>query len=296
MQGYIYLVIAVLCYSFQNIFVRSYQKQVDETMEGTATFMFLSGAFGILFLLIVNTITSGGVKFGFSLIPFFLAVIYGIAYSSCALAGFKAMRTGKTSIYNMFSNLGGVFLPFLFGIFWLNEGLTVMKVIAMLLFCGTLLPDLLASRGGNKAALVFFVMCMISLITNGSTGILVKIHTMSEKPLSEAMFLIYGMIVMTLVAVVILAFKKVTPKKALSIIPKRGGWLVLIYTSLNNLGSIFSLKAALTVPASIEYPIINGGCIFVSTILYMLVFRERPTKINFACIAMSLASVILINI
>ncbi len=63
-----------------------------------------------------------------SLLIAFGAAITGIAYTFCAL---KALATVNLSLYSLFSMLGGMVLPFIVGIAFFGEDLTVAKTPAL---------------------------------------------------------------------------------------------------------------------------------------------------------------------
>ena len=51
-----------------------------------------------------------------------------------------------------------------------------------------------------------------------------------------------------------------------------------------HVGNFFILKAALHLPASVQFPIISGGTIVFSAVVSALIYKEKISKKEWLCI------------
>ena len=58
-------------------------------------------------------------------------------------------------------------------------------------------------------------------------------------------------------------------------------------------GNFLHLKAASTVPASVQFPLVSGGVIVISAFVSFLVFREKLSKKEWISIAGAFVSTVL---
>ena len=65
------------------------------------------------------------------------------------------------------------------------------------------------------------------------------------------------------------------------------------YALCNGLGNIFSLRCALTMDSSIQFPLLSGIVIFLTAILGWLCFREKIGKNNLISLALTVVGITL---
>ena len=58
-------------------------------------------------------------------------------------------------------------------------------------------------------------------------------------------------------------------------------------------GNFLHLKAASSVPASVQFPLVSGGVIVLSAVISALAFRERLSKTEWIAVAGVCASTVL---
>lgn len=98
----------------------AYQKIRGSNLKISMQFSFMGSLASVVVLLIIN-----GFKFEFTpftLIMSILATINGFIFTYCS---FKALGSINLSLYSIFSMLGGMVLPFIQGILFYNEKITV---------------------------------------------------------------------------------------------------------------------------------------------------------------------------
>ena len=170
MQYYLFLLGATLLYSVQFVFLKYFQK-----VRGTgpaASIAFSGGAAAVLFvvLLCVN-----GLRIAFSPFSLGVAALYAAAMIGMNVAGIKSLGYVSLSLYTLFSMLGGMLLPLLYGV-CTGEAMTWMKGAGLAVLAAALL---LAVRDTGKPGLIGALCCAGVFVLNGCFGIFTKWHQSS---------------------------------------------------------------------------------------------------------------------
>ena len=105
----------------------------------------------------------------FTLLIASLSAVNGILFSFCS---FKALGRINLSLYSLFSMLGGMALPFVQGILFFGEELTVAKVVCFVLVALALAVTVKPVSDGKKGGLIYYIGVFV---LNGMSGVLSKI-------------------------------------------------------------------------------------------------------------------------
>jgi drug/metabolite transporter (DMT)-like permease len=234
---------------------------------------------GLVVLLIVN-----GFSFeitGFTLLMAFLSAVNGIAFTFCA---FKSLDYINLSLFSLFSMLGGMALPFFQGIIFYNEGITLAKCLCVAFICAAL--ALTVEKGDKKKGAIFYIGIFV---LNGMGGVLSKIFTASTLPKVSAagysIWIALCTVVLSGIAWAILAWadkRKTIQSEELEIKPtKKLIWqsygVGALYGAINKIANFFLVIALAHVDASVQYPMVTGGTMIVSTIICFF-GEKKPSK------------------
>jgi len=210
-----------------------------------------------------------------SLTPFTLAVavlaaLNRLAFTFCS---FRALDTINLSLFSLFSMLGGMTLPFLQGMIFYGEPLTVAKAVCFLLICAALL--LTVSRGDKKGGGAYYVGIFV---LNGMSGVLSKIFT--EAPFSKTSAAEYSAwISVCTVALAgslwLLFFRR---KGNCPPASWRSCGVAALNGGVNETANFLLVMALAHVDASVQYPMVTGGVMIVSTLLCFFGPRKPSRK------------------
>lgn len=226
---------------------------------------FVGSLAGLAVLLVIN-----GFRVEFTLFTFLIALLASlnsIGFSFCTI---KALDHINLSMFSLFSMLGGMVLPFLQGILFYHEELTVAKLLCLILIGAALAVTV--TKGEKKKGAVY---CVGIFILNGMSGVLAKIFSASPfEKTSDAGYSIWIAICTAAIAgLLLLTVKSKTQKpyswKAFAISASHG--------SINQVANFFLVITIAHVDSSAQYPIVTGGVIIVSTLISFLGSR-KPTK------------------
>lgn len=187
------------------------------------------------------------------------------------------------SVYTMFLMLGGMLLPYLFGVVWLDEPLSVFRIIGVILLIVSLALPCISEFKSAKA--LFLILCGIVFVMNGFVSITSKIHQIEQ---TYAVVEAGGFVVLTnlfngiLSAIVLTVICITTGSKP----ELKGGRMTLlpvivVSAALLSGGSyMLQLIGASNLPASVLYPMITGGSMVLTAVAARVFYKEKPDKLS----------------
>lgn len=275
---YAMVMAAVVMFGLQFFCNQQYERECKSGLSASMMFIFGGAVAGLVVLLAVN-----GFKWEFT--PFTvlmasLAALDGMAFSFCSL---KALGKINLSLYSLFSMLGGMVLPFCLGVFFFDEQFTVGKAICLVAVIAALLMSV--EKGTAKGGTVYYIGVFVF---NGLSGVISKFFQASELPkTSEAAYSVWTAVMTALISGVILAFVwKKSPLKlnAKAVVSMAGNGI------LNRVANFLLLLSLSYLPASVQYPMITGGVMIVSTLLGYF-SPNKPKAREWIALALSFAGI-----
>lgn len=271
---------ATILFALQFLFNQKYEENRGSDLKSALEFTLYKSAVIVIIMLFIS-------KFSFAITPFSvgLSVIYAGACILMTYFSMKAFAVANLSVYSVFSMLGGMLLPFLLGVGFYNEKLTLFKIVC----CGLIIISVLLNLKSGKQSKKAFLYYMAVFILNGSVGVISKIHQSSAIPHTDST----GFMILSSLASIIISgiwliakHKKIPAVKGKSLIYASG------YGVFNGVGNLFLLISLSNLPASVQYPLVTGGVMVFSTII-SAVRKEKLTKIDYIAAAISFAASVL---
>ncbi len=227
----------------------------------------LTSLAGLAVLLAVN-----GFRFEFTPFTLLMAVVATVNGKLYSICSFKALDKINLSLYSLFSMLGGMVLPFLQGILFYGEPLTWGKGVCLVIITAAL--ALTVERGEKKRGGTIYYIGVF--VFNGMSGVLSKLFTEAPFPKTSAA----GYSVLCALCGVVISGLLLIPYYATDRVPRmswRGAAVAAAAGSLNKIANYILVFALLFLDASVQYPMVTGGVMIVSTAL-CLVNKTRPSK------------------
>ena len=272
------VMLSVLMFGIQFYLNDKYQKQNGTGASSVFTFSFISAVVGVIALAIIN-------KFDFSFTAFTLVWAFITALNSilCSICSLKALEKVNLSVYSLFSMLGGMLLPFVVGLIFYNEPMTLAKAVCVVLVIAALLITVnwKKKNGGEIYYIGVFIL-------NGMSGVLSKIYgdATYSKVSSGGYSLWIAIMSVFISAIVLVAIRKKLRRPNLkAILLSAGGG------ALNRVANFLLLIALAVLPASVQYPFVTGGVIIVSTVISALT-KQKPTKKEIIAVGLSFIGVL----
>ena len=293
---YIFILLAVLAFTLQFVLTKLFSAAA-RTGGVTALCMLL--AIGLAGALVA--LAASGFSLHLSGASLLLAAIFAAIMIPYHTLGVKALALGELTVYSIFMMLGGMLLPFLYGILLLNEGATVGKLCGcVLLTLGIALQGTCQSKGksGQRAGAAYLILCCIIFIVNGLTGIVSQIHALRTDTVDEISFIFFSSLFTAVFAItglipLLIRGGAKAREECKSFFAPKPFLLATMLGAMMNVGNYLILLAAPHVGASIQFPLISGGTILASAAASLLIFGERPTKKELWALLIILLSTVL---
>ena len=271
------------------VFTKIYQLEEGNTFEAGAVFNCLVGFFGAVIYFFIC-----GCRVEITWFSLLMASLFTLLLGLYTIIGFKIMSMGDVSVYTIFLMLGGMILPYFYGLIFLNEKITVLTATSLIMMSAAII--LQNGRAEKKANSLFYILCIAVFVLNGGTSIVSKVHQIGYgfETVSSNEFIFLRNISRFVMFGLMIPFVK---KRKKSIFKMKPMMYVLIIGSalVSSVSGVLQLECAKPgrLPATVQFPVISGGTIIFSAIFGFILFKEKISKKQAFCLALCLASTII---
>ncbi len=222
--------------------------------------------------------------FDFQVTPFtvlmaVLSALTGIGFTFCS---FKALDSVNLSLYSLFSMLGGMLLPFFQGIIFYGEKITIAKIVCVTFVCIAL--GLTVSRDTSKKGTGYYIGVFV---LNGMVGVLSKIF--ASTPIKKTSVEWYSIWIAIFTAIIsgilwIIFFRK----KSMPHYTFKAFCVSSMSGIINRVANFLLVISLLHLNASVQYPLVTGGVIIISTLISFF-GKNKPSKKEALSVLMAFA-------
>ena len=279
---YALISIAVIMFGFQFFMNQDYEKKNGNDLASSMVFIFGSSIAGLIVLLAINSF-----RLEFTWYTLLMATVTALNMMACIFCSLKSLARINLSLYSIFSMLGGMLLPFFAGIFFYGEKLTLAKILCFIVV--TLALTVTFQKGKSSKGFIYYAGIFVF---NGMSGVLSKIFQESTyNKTSDAGYSVLSALMTVVIAgIFILCNLKKTK------LPVKNSYLSLAGNGiLNKVANYLLLIALAHVPASVQYPMVTGGVMIVSTILGFFT-PNKPGKREIISLVLSFIGILLLVI
>lgn len=270
--------VSVMLFGIMFLFSKQYEKQNGNGLPATFTFILIYSIVGAFVLLAVS-----GFRIAFTPFTLLMAFITAINHILCSYCSLKALGKINLSMYAILSMLGGMMLPFLFGVMLYNEPVTLGKTVCVIFVAAALLLTLTKSNtsGGFRYYIGIFFF-------NGMSGVLSTLF--QKSPFCKTVPSVYSfwsaLLTALFAAAVLWCVRKQIKRPAGMAIMWSAG-----YGFLNHVANYLLLLALAVLPSSVQYPFVTGGVMIVSTVISALI-GQNPSVKEVVSVALSFIGII----
>jgi multidrug transporter EmrE-like cation transporter len=304
--------LAALCIGVQFNINKVYGKVSPQGILGALLFPCITTIVGALILLCINLFSIKFTAFGI-----IMASIGSVISVLSLMVGILATGRGRVSVYTTFMMIGGMFLPYVYGL-CAGEKTTVGKILGMVVLIIALVLSILPSKKdrANKTPLKlsFIVLCAIAFMLNGCTAIVSNIHQKNiEMQMGTFDYVITGYLMqfaLSGIAVIIAYFvtksrtrntqnatlkinnevltKSSIVKKALIVFT-----VCAVFAVVSGGGFLLQLISNTHLDASRLYPFVTGGSTVFGTLIAAIMFKEKLNLTTIISLVLMLGGTIL---
>ena len=270
---YVLIVLSTVLFGGQFIALNAYQEKNGKAFRSVLFFTLLFSLAGMILFACLR-----GFNIRFSTYTLLYSGIAAILQLILQFAGMIALSRGRVEVYTLFNVSGGMSIAYIFGITFFQEQIKIAHIIGLLLiiFC-LIIPMFFERKEKSKIDFVFYILCFVVFLSNGFFGVINKIHIVSSKGLSINEYMFYLYLWIAAISSIILSislFRKDNGfKEKIKPYPIIFG---LLYGWLNSAGMAMQYAFADKIPASILFPLSNGGCIFFGLVIGCIAYKKKP--------------------
>lgn len=277
---YCFIVIAAVMFGLQFFFNREFQQNEGNSMAKTVLFSLITSAAVAVIMFVIN---KGKLEFTlFSCAMAFLSALVGVMFTYFSVLAFDKVNL---SVYSLFSMLGGMILPVIYGVAFYAEDFSPKRVL-----CVTVIITALFIGTDLKADKKTLLYCIAVFMLNGLAGVISKCHQSSVMATSSSNFMLAKSIITLLICAIYMFITgmKITLNKPLKSIRA-----AVCFSFMTGIANLLVLIALTHVNASVQYPMITGGTIVVSVII-SLICKEKVIYKNILSAVLALVATLLI--
>ncbi len=267
MQYYLMLVSSAILLAVDFVIQKGFQKRTDGSAYDCLMFSFIFGVFETAIFFAAN-----GFKLNFT--PF--TCIMGTASSVLAMTyimlGFYIMKSESVAYYTLFVMTGGMILPYVWGLLFLNEEFSWLRTAGLVIIVAAIVMINLERKGSS---LKMILVCVCVFLLNGTVSIISKEHQIRAVGVTEQDFIVYTGIARVAFAGIALLFlhKKVDFKKYNA----KTSLLVFASSIVAGVSFVLQLIPAKYVSATVVYPFITSGSIIFTALAGRIAYKEKIT-------------------
>jgi len=278
---YLLILIADLLTGVIFVLNKKYQQYAGSGMLAGLRSNYVIGFFQTILFLVLT-----GFQPQFSLYSLGLASLIGLLGAAYTMIGLNILKDGKVAVYAMFLMAGGMLLPFLYGVVFSEEKISLLRFGGVLMI---LLAIVVTNFERVKPTKKQILLSVLVFFLN---GILVTISNIHQKSEIASAVPTTSFILMANCAKCVLAFvisrlillfgKRKRQEEKETTVKAKTGWiplLLLIGTAAVDGTAFFcQVEGAASIPATVLYPLCSGGGIVMTALVGMLALKEKPTR------------------
>ena len=280
MTDYLLLIVADLLLAVNFAINKIYQKRAGTSFKAGFVFSAMTGLFTSVIFFLYNGFT-GGFRFSVSAVSVIFAILLSLLGTSYSLIGFRIMKRRGMSLYTLFLMTGGMTVPYLFGLIFLDEKFSVLRTIGLIVIIAGVF---FSGFGKEKPDRISIILCVIVFFLNGGVSVVSKLHSINAMAVPPEEFVVLSSLIGFATNLILMFTVKDPPEKK----PKKEPFSLRLCVNLfalpaisavvGGISSVLQLTGAETIDASLLYPFITGGSIVFSTLTGWLIFKEKLSK------------------
>lgn len=236
-----------------------------------------------------------GFKINFCIYSCIMAAFEETLVISYTVLGFRILKmSGSMAMYTLSLMTGGMILPYVWGIAFLNEPFTCLRTAGLILIIAGIV---LANLGGRNLNRNQVIMCAAVFMLNGCVSIVSKVHQTQTfyQTVSASDFVAFGGMFKFIISGAVFLSAKNKNKEKNAHMENMGKAIIIIVASAAASGTAFmlQLKGASELLATVLYPFVTGGSIMFSAIIGGIIFREKISTVLAASVELCFAGTLL---
>lgn len=296
LQYYLIILSSVIGLAAAFVLTKVYQNLTNTALRVSVLYNIMAGLCTALVFFCFN-------GFRLSITPFSIgmALIMTLCSGTYVILGFKLISMGHISTYTLFLMLGGMMLPYFFGLGFLNEEFSLLRLFGLILMIVSIILTGMHDENSQahlqhadenppskKRHKKYLLICLTVFLLNGVVNIIAKVHQLpefSDLAVTAKEFVMLTALTKAVVFSLLyyyLCFRDY--KKPIDQKPPRAKFTLLVFgvitagALVDGLSCLGQLTSASHLPATVLFPLVTGGSIILTALAGRIFFREKPSK------------------
>lgn len=279
-------------HSMSNVSMRMYQTRLQKSTADLRLFQMVNSFVTSLAYLILS-----GFALELDLYGCMLALCYGVSLSATSITVAACFACGPMSVTSVISN-ACVVLPIAVGCIWYDEVMTAPQIVGCILLAATfVLSALNPKEARGEIALKWYPLAFLAFFCNGMGAVLLNIYGRIAGAGERNSFLTLGYFTAALIFLANygLMARKTGPVAVKGFLRPLLLGLILMASMGGFIGNGLLMSLNTAMPASILYPLVNGGIAVIVAIASCVIFREKLTVQRLLTILVGLGAIVALN-
>ena len=292
-MSFLLAILSASAHSVSSVSLRLYQTKLQKSVADLRLFQGLA-----MLLAAICYFTLNGFSLALDKTGLLLALCYGLDLVLTGITVSICYQCGPMSLTSVISN-ACVVLPIAVGCIFYGEVMHFNQILGIVLLAITLaLPCFESGNTGGKISWQWFPLILLAFFFNGMGAVLLNIYGRVADAAGRNAYLSIGYFVGAFCYLCI----SFSHHKRMHIKPEKTFFAPLLLPVLlgSALGSFIGngLLMALNtkMPATILYPMVNGGIGVLVAIISCTFFKEKLTVLKFIAILTGVASIVFLNL
>ena len=288
------LALMVVLFSFQSLFTRLYSKSYAGVDKSAATPVF-SVCYG-LFIALCSWV-AGGFGFHASWQTWLFGLLNALILLLYNTSMIKSGNLGSYAFLMLSSLFGGIVIPLIAGTAFLGERMSLLKWTAAALMLAAVL--LMNSKGLTlkNAARGYFFWCALLFLANGLYGTVMnfQVRNLNGQEGSEMRVILFAFSALLAFLAEALQGRGRKLIGGFAMGKKAGLWLAACCVSA--FAAVRLLMYLLSkMQTGIVHTINNGGVLVLSLLYAIVLFGEKPNRLQYLGMALAAASIVMLSL
>ena len=268
MQYYLMLTAAAVLLAVDFVIQKGFQKRTDGSAYDCLMFSFIFGIFETVIFFAAN-----GFKLNFTPFTCIMGTVSSVLAVTYIMLGFHIMKSESVAYYTLFVMTGGMTLPYIWGLVFLNEEFSWLRTAGLVIIAAAIIIINLEKKSSSPKTLL---VCICVFFLNGTVSIISKEHQIRAVGVTEQDFIVYTGIARVVFAGIALLFthKRVDFQKY----NFKAILLVFASSIVAGVSFVLQLIPAKYVSATVVYPFITSGSIIFTALAGRIAYKEKVTK------------------
>jgi drug/metabolite transporter (DMT)-like permease len=264
-------------------------------MKNIASYFLFNFIYFSMVVLIVLIL--GGFK-GLKPHTLWFGMSFGALFVGTILCYMKAMETGPLSYSALFFSFGLV-VPILYGLFFWNETISTLQLVGLLLLLITFYigNESTGEDGEKKWGGKWLVFCILAFLGNGALMVISKGHQIIMQGQDLIEFLIISFGTAAFISLLLFLWNYLRHRQDIKHFKSKSlAWVIMVAGVSTAIGNWLALILTTRIPSVVQYPSINGGTVFLSTIASSVIYKEKLGRKAIIGLVVGLIALILLSL